>query len=336
MSTYAPDPKRPSETVTYAFLREDMPPSDAEPWTCLTDTLGTLPVHVKGGGGSGDGGLCVKAVVAIETDYQYFQIYGNESAANAYIVQIVGAASDVFERDTGIQFEIGFSRLWNNPNDPWTDSRSQDFTEFNAYWNANMTHIERTSVHMLSGKNGGGIAWYPGMCEPGFDYALSHVNGSFPQPLRSNNGGNWDMHVVPHEWGHVYGTLHTHDYTPPIDTCAFDCGDGLPRQGTIMSYCHICNGGERNIVLGFHGRVAAEIMRHSAKTGCLTESVNCSHTVRGDLNCDGTINARHRAVSAGAIRPGGVRRPLAGLRRRGAGRHQSRRVLQCVRHRNLP
>ena len=141
-------------------------------------------------------------------------------------------------------------------------------------------------------QNGGGVAYYPGMCFPNFDYALSHVNGSFPEPLRSNNGGNWDMHVVPHEWGHVYGTLHTHDFEPPIDTCPFDCGDGLPRQGTIMSYCHICNGGERNIVLGFHGRVAAEIMRHSAKTGCLTESVNCSHTVRGDLNCDGTIDAR--------------------------------------------
>lgn len=291
ITTYAPDPARKSERVTYAFLREAMPPADKVPFVCLTDTLAPLPVLQHHAGGPRAGGTCVEAVVAIETDYQFFLKYGNEAAANAYIVQLVGATSDIFERDVQIQLQIGFSRLWTTAADPWTDSSSQDLIEFQDYWNANMTHISRTSVHLLSGKSGGGVAYYPGMCFPDFDYALSHVNGWFPEPIRSNNGGNWDLHVVPHEWGHMYGSPHTHDFVPPIDTCASDCGDGLPRQGTLMSYCHGCSGGENNIVLQFHSRVRVELITVSSATGCLTVSVDCDHPLRGDVNCDGVINA---------------------------------------------
>lgn len=301
LSTFAPDASEPERRVTMAYRQGAYPPAQADPWSCNVIPLpivlaappatGEVPIRLATGGPNGGGiargSTCLEAVVAIESDHEYFQIFGSEAAASAYIVTIVGVASNIFERDTGMKLQIGFARVWTTPIDPWTGSRAS-LGEFQDYWNANMTHIVRTSAHFLSGKGGGGVAYFPGVCYPGFDYALSNVNGSFPAPPISNNGSNWDIHVVTHEWGHTYGAPHTHSLTPPVDTCATNCTP--PHQGTIMSYCHICPGGERNIVLEFHNRLQDLIIAQVTSVGCITKPISCSPLLRGDLNCDGAIN----------------------------------------------
>ena len=64
-----------------------------------------------------------------------------------------------------------------------------------------------------------------------------------------------------HEIGHNFGSGHTHDdYSPLIDTCGTSCPAGLPpglplaKSTTIMSYCHLCNGGFTNLAYSFGGK----------------------------------------------------------------------------------
>ena len=55
----------------------------------------------------------------------------------------------------------------------------------------------------------------------------------------------WDIVVFTHELGHNFGTGHTHNYSPVVDSCGSGQCGGLPNNdaATIMSYCHLCSGG---------------------------------------------------------------------------------------------
>jgi hypothetical protein len=109
-------------------------------------------------------------------------------------------------------------------------------------------------------------------CNNDYGFGLSSgVGGGFPYPLVDHNDRNWPIMVLAHELGHNFGSGHTHDgYDPPIDGCGTgDCSRAW--GGTIMSYCHTCAGGMRNIVLNFGPRVAARIQQYldeSENAGC--------------------------------------------------------------------
>lgn len=70
-----------------------------------------------------------------------------------------------------------------------------------------------------------------------------------------------------HEVGHNFNSGHTHDggYSPRIDTCGCaysnghctdPCSSQLPlaKSSTIMSYCHLCDGGYANLAYTFGGK----------------------------------------------------------------------------------
>jgi len=112
-------------------------------------------------------------------------------------------------------------------------------------------------VHSLTTRPlGGGVAYLGGLYYPdGYGYAVSgSLNGDFHY---------WDLVVVAHELGHNFGAEHTHDMSPQVDNCGDVCFGGTdrtPQQGTIMSYCHICQGGLNNIDYVFHDRVKEVIL----------------------------------------------------------------------------
>jgi hypothetical protein len=82
----------------------------------------------------------------------------------------------------------------------------------------------------------------------------------------------WDFVVTAHELGHNFGSLHTHDYCPPLDQCYTNCsGPTTCTRGTLMSYCHTC-AGLANVDLHFHP-VTAEIMRENVNASCLVDAV---------------------------------------------------------------
>ncbi len=225
------------------------------------------------GGFGGTPGDCAALRMAIETDWQFTGslFSGNTNASGEYAVTLIGAVSTIFKSDVNVAIQMTYLRLWENSSDPWSggDSGAQ-LGEFRSYWQANMDDVDRHLAHMLSGQNlGGGVAWVSAVCGS-YGYAVSgNLGGSFPLPIEDHNGNNWDLMVVAHETGHNCGTLHTHDYSPPIDGCGLgDCTDAW--GSTIMSYCHLCDGGLSNVVMSFHPIVQDTIEYY------LANSISCS------------------------------------------------------------
>lgn len=239
---------------------------------------------VAGGAASGSDAPCRRVDVAIETDYEFTaNLFGGSTVpASIYMSTLMGASSEIFTRDVGVEFNVVYVRLWTTP-DPWDQNTTADqLFQFRDYWNANMSHITRHLAHFISGRNlGGGVAWLNAVCHPTQGYALSaNMNGSFPYPMEDNNSQNWDIMVVTHEFGHNFGTPHTHDYCPPLDECwSGQCssGNGCINNGTIMGYCHTCPGGMTNVVLEFHPTVRQTMLDYldtvnNCYLGCVPQS----------------------------------------------------------------
>ncbi len=213
--------------------------------------------------------VCKRFNIAIETDNEFRTRLGGTTQAQNYIATLLGADSEIYQRDVAMKLNVSYARIW-TVDDPWTAANTgAQLDQFVSYWNTNMGSVQRDLAHMLSTRGlGGGIAYINATCS-GFGYGVSaNLNGSFPYPLINNNGGNWDVNVVAHELGHNFGTGHTHEsnwYNPIIDGCGLayvggvqDCSQAF-ALGSVMSYCHLCPGGMANIKLDFGPRVEATI-----------------------------------------------------------------------------
>ena len=216
--------------------------------------------------------------LAIETDYQFYSIFGDVVAATQYATQLVAAVSQVYEQEVQADLEIAYLGIYTSSNDPWSEPEAPGATpstllsEFRSAWAGNWP-VSADLAHFVSGAPlGGGVAYVGALCNQSFGFGVSaSISGAI------NWGGftgapsvsNWDFVVLAHELGHNFGALHTHDYCPPLDQCYSNCnGSTTCTQGTIMSYCHVC-GGMANLRLRFHPFVAQEI-RDEISTSCLS------------------------------------------------------------------
>ncbi|MHC5025589.1 MAG: M12 family metallo-peptidase [Planctomycetota bacterium] len=256
----------------------DMDPDVVPPACGVLDSPNDVPPPPASSEGGIAGTPCRIARVAVETDYQFTAntFGGDASAAGAYAITLMGASGEIFASNINVHFSITFLRLWESNDDPYTDDSDGLLNEFRDYWVANEGAVERDIAHLLSGRTNlpyGGVAWLGTVCNPNWGYAVSaYLNGTFPYPLESHNGGNWDITVVSHELGHNFGTPHTHNFNPPIDGCGNgDCSDAF--GGTIMSYCHTCSGGMTNIDLDFHPLVESTMLFYLNSEGtCLDDT----------------------------------------------------------------
>lgn len=210
------------------------------------------------------------ARVALDSDLPYFALFGNSTEAFAYMIQLLGAVSDLYEQDVDLRLVVDFMRLWPSGGEPFS---ADNLGGFAGHWTANEDLTGLNYVHLLSGRRGlpyGGVAYVASVCGGAFGIS-GYLNGSFSDPQAGSSLGTWDLIVVAHEMGHNTGTLHTHDgYTPAID----HCGNGSPARGTIMSYCHIHPGYTTNIDLRFHARVEEVMEQTTRQAGCLAFDCN--------------------------------------------------------------
>jgi hypothetical protein len=229
-----------------------------------------VPVMLGGGGGA----TVADCRLAIETDYQLFQIFGSVPAASTYITQLIAAVSSQFIADVQTSLSIAYLQIYSNSADPWTTpdlpgTTGEMLGEFQAAWTPTWP-ATADLAHFLSGASlGGGIAYVGVLCNTALGFAVSSsIGGSinWGQFDGSPSHLNWDYVVVAHELGHNFGSLHTHDYHPPIDQCG--SSPAICQVGTLMSYCHLCPGGLTNMQLQFHPVVANQI-RVAVSGSCL-------------------------------------------------------------------
>ncbi|KAI7841473.1 hypothetical protein COHA_004867 [Chlorella ohadii] len=202
----------------------------------------------------------IQANIAVESDYEFYSQFRGAAdpvaEATNYIASLIGYGDLVYSREANMDLTIGYLRLWNTSDDPWstTTSSSTLLNELTNYWNANMRAQKRTVVYMASGKSlGGGVAWmyggtnnlqwntacsgqmYPGSSA---DYSLcGYIGGSrfsWNGVQTSNPAAvNWDIM-------HAFGSPHTVDYcgiggsAATVDNC-YKTGDGCDQSGTMFS-----------------------------------------------------------------------------------------------------
>jgi hypothetical protein len=217
------------------------------------------------GSSAPEAGACRTIRIAVDSDFEYFQLGafgGNAAAAQAYISTLMAGVSEIYRRDINAALSVTFSRVWSTNTDPYPDASTVNdrLNQLQAHWNAKQAGVSRNIAHLLTGRNSGagGVAYVGVLCQGTSSYGTSgYLGGSFPNPLVNNNWGNWDIVVAAHEIGHNFNAPHTHAMTPPVDGCGNgDCT--LAAQGTIMSYCHTCSGGLSNINLTLQSRVINE------------------------------------------------------------------------------
>jgi hypothetical protein len=234
-----------------------------------------VPVHAQGEelvafGGSG----CElrEAKIAIETDFQLNQVFGGSLAAEtAHITSLLAAGSDRYVEQIDTILTYPYVQFYTTSNDPWSSPDNGGdsidmLNEFVGAWSGNLP-AGAVLGHLLSGAGlGGGVAYLSGICDTteSFSFAVSgNLNGQTQFPI-TVNPFNWEFIVYTHETGHSFSSPHTHDYNPPIDNCA---GGACINNGTIMSYCHLCDGGMLNMTTFFHPTVV-NVMKNGAAS-CL-------------------------------------------------------------------
>ena len=211
----------------------------------------------------------------METDAEYYNHFGNTTAATNYAADLFAYASTIYEREIGTSMNVSYLRLWSGgtASDPWTATAgtSAALDEFVTYWRNNMASVNRTLAHMLSGKGlGGGVAYVGVLCDNRYGYGLSSSPGYNFTPGTTQT--LWDTLVVTHEIGHNFNSPHTHSYcsiggstepvdawcpkpTAPLQRRLWAIANGLPGQRSRLRHDHelfqLIGGGYANIAMTF-------------------------------------------------------------------------------------
>ena len=133
-------------------------------------------------GGAADAGpvLGVKQVeIAVDTDFEYFQLFNDEIAAREYIMTLYGAISDLYIREVRSTVVVTYFRLWTTP-DPFTNA--SPLNQFQNLWNNTQQAVHRDTAQLLLARanlSAGGVAYLPGLCNNSSYSWAGYVLGHF-------------------------------------------------------------------------------------------------------------------------------------------------------------
>jgi hypothetical protein len=166
-------------------------------------------------------GPALEIGIALEADFEYFQLLNNEATTVAQIESIMSQVEGIYNAQIGLQFLILHTRVWNTNSDPYTLSApSSLLNEFRSSYDASAPSqaAGRDIAHLFTGRDLDGstigIAFLPGLdcSSTEFGYGLS-------QNISGNRAG-----LTAHEIGHNLGASHV------TSAQGSDCGN--PGTGT--------------------------------------------------------------------------------------------------------
>lgn len=148
-------------------------------------------------------GMCV-AELAVDADFEYYQIWGSVTGVENRINAVVNAVNLQYERDVQLRHVVTTILVRAAEPDPYTSTSAITLlNQFRNEWTANHGSIPRDMAELFTGKNidGGtiGIAWVGVVCG---SYAYSVVESSFT----TNFGAVTDL--TSHELGHNWNAGH--------------------------------------------------------------------------------------------------------------------------------
>jgi hypothetical protein len=203
------------------------------------------------------------------------------------VLTVLGTVSLIYERDLAATLTFPYVNLWTTVSDPYSSSTTgAQMTQLQGYWSANNAAIQRSAVFLMSGRPlGGGLAIIGSLCNTPSAYALAAMDFTYTYPTATST---WDVDVVAHELGHVFGSYHTQSCNwatlgmVPANTtidscwtaeggCATYSNHLPPNKGTIMSYCHVQFGVANGIRLEFHPLTVQRMRSIMAVSACSTQ-----------------------------------------------------------------
>lgn len=180
--------------------------------------------------------------LAFDADYEFYQKNGYSVGSTvADIENVMNGVEVVYQRDTGICYNLTHIIVRSSSNDPYTTNDPGGLLDqFRAEWNSHQSSIQRDTAHMMTGRNMSGnvigIAWLTVICNQGWGYGLSQS--------RYTSNFNHRITLTAHELGHNWNAQHCdgdgncHIMCSGINGCN---GVGLPNFGsaavnTITNY----------------------------------------------------------------------------------------------------
>ncbi|MBK9108094.1 MAG: hypothetical protein IPM92_06820 [Saprospiraceae bacterium] len=223
---------------------------------------------------------CKRVEISVHVDYDlYLKFNKNPQEVSNYVTGLFNNVHTLYKNE-GISIALAQINI-NTSEDYFSHiSASSDLENFRKkYPNSNKTIKLLLSGYSKGNKAAlGGIAYINTICNSSYSYAYGNVVGSYTQ----SPAYSWDVFVVAHELGHVFGSRHTHacawgpNKNQAIDNCAKlegTCGlPGIPKKGTMMSYCYLSNMPGIDFLTGFGPEPGALIRSTIQNASCLKSS----------------------------------------------------------------
>ena len=274
---------------------------------------------------------CHEVRLSLDIHYELYvsRLNGPSPEAFAYVLNTAAAIDFIYKRETGIGVGLRSARAWEFAGGPVDGLTKGDIVNDYIILDLEQGGNEPGEVKMLMmARDFGGLAWNPtgaNLCGT-IAHAVCGGQNNFPYPLTDFNQTVGGLFTAVHELGHLLNAKHTHEFCPPLDSCAESQYAGscqstqTCQQGTVMSYCHSCPGGYGNVRLRFHPANIARIQDYVHGSPCaVTQASSVSanddefeieHDTITDLNVlmndyascgDAAINWYHSGTAAGGV-----------------------------------
>ncbi|KAK4101048.1 hypothetical protein N658DRAFT_78371 [Parathielavia hyrcaniae] len=234
---------RDENNVVYRSLVEETP-RDTSAWQLSPRALFGRQTDIAGGNGAGvnlansigstQGCPSTRkiALIGIATDCTYTRALGSEDAVTSNVVQMVNAASQLYESTFNISLAIQNMTISDGecpssppPSAPWNtpcsdsvniERRLSLFSQWRGQWQD--TNAYWTLLSTCSSGAAVGLAWLGAICQEGSTTRNNETSASANVVVRTST----EWLVFAHETGHTFGAVH--------DCVSTTCADGSVQK----------------------------------------------------------------------------------------------------------